>query len=91
MVDADYSANQAIRRAVEREYEISGEALRRHSVSHPDIFARVSHARQIIAFRNVLAHGYDVVEDAVVWEIIHKRLPELMREVDTLSLMEQAR
>ena len=41
-------------------------------------------ARQIIAFRNILVHGYDVVRNEVVWGILEIGLPTLNREVDSL-------
>src|SRR3990172_5993656 len=66
MSEADYLANEVVRRAVEREFEIIGEALRRLSSQHPDALARITAAPQIIAFRNILSRGYDVVEDLIV-------------------------
>lgn len=91
MDETDYIKNQVVRRAVEREFEIIGEALRRISASFPEVAARITGASQIISFRNVLAHGYDVVEDTIVWSILQKRLPTLLVEVQTLTAEEQAR
>lgn len=67
MSEADFLENQVVRRAVEREFEIIGEALRRMSAKFPDVAARITDASQIISFRNVLTHGYDAVEDTIVW------------------------
>ena len=36
---------------------------------------------QIIAFRNILIHAYDAVDDRVVWEAVTDRLPILLDEV----------
>ncbi len=77
-------AVETVRRAVEREFEIIGEALRRMAGRHPEAMARIADAPQIIAFRNVLAHGYDVIEDPIVWSIVVKRLPSLLEEVRKL-------
>lgn len=91
MGESDYLASEAIRRAVEREFEIVGEALRRLSVQHPDLAGRITGAPQIIAFRNVLSHGYDAVEDSIVWSIVVKRLPTLLDEVNALMAEERSR
>lgn len=34
------------------------------------MLARIDTWREIIGFRNVIAYGYDVVEDEIVWESI---------------------
>lgn len=45
---------------------------------------RISDLGTIIGFRNVLAHGYDVVDHEVVWETIRIDLPVLAAEASTL-------
>ena len=91
MSEADFLENQIVRRAVEREFEIIGEALRRMSAKFPDVAARITDASQIISFRNVLTHGYDAVEDTIVWSIVQKRVPTLLAEVNMLAEDEQTR
>ncbi|MBI4081777.1 MAG: DUF86 domain-containing protein [Candidatus Lambdaproteobacteria bacterium] len=91
MSEAGYLTSKTVRRAVEREFEIIGEALRRLAASHPETFRRITFATQIVSFRNVLAHGYDLVEDQLVWSIAEKRLPALLDEVRTLLAEEEAR
>jgi len=88
--EADYLENKPVRRAVEREFEIIGEALRRLSDSHPGVSARVTEIAQIISFRNVLAHGYDAVVDQRVWQAVTKNVPVLLAEVEALMEEEQA-
>ena len=44
----------------------------------------ITDARQIIAFRNILVHGYDIVRAEVVWGILENDLSALTKEVDTL-------
>lgn len=64
---AEYGADQMLRSAVERQFEIAGEAfarLRRHA---PDGAARIPYLAQIIGPRNRLIHGYDAINDAAVW------------------------
>jgi uncharacterized protein with HEPN domain len=70
-----------LQRAVEREFEIIGEALNRLDRLDPLTSACISELRRIVGFRNRIIHGYDTVDDAVVWGIVEKHLPSLMREV----------
>jgi uncharacterized protein with HEPN domain len=79
-----YSADRFFRRAVEREFEIIGEALRRIEQRDPPTAAGISELRRIIDFRNRIIHGYDSVDDAVVWGVIEKHLPSLVKEVTHL-------
>lgn len=81
---ADYARDAMLRAAVEREFEIIGEALSRLSVLDEGLASRISHHRQIVAFRNVLIHGYAEVDDRLVWDVVESRLPVLRREVALL-------
>ena len=80
----EYSADRFFRRAVEREFEIIGEALKRIEQSDSATAASISELRRIVDFRNRIIHGYDTVDDAVVWGIVEKHLPLLMKEVVAL-------
>jgi uncharacterized protein with HEPN domain len=81
---AEYEANRLLRRAVEREFEIAGEALNRLRHTDPIIAARVNQLPRIVGFRNRIIHGYDTIDDATVWGIINRHLPELLAQVETL-------
>jgi len=76
-----YQDNPVTRRAVERDFEIIGEALNRIKNTDSELLERVSEHRRIIGFRNILIHGYDVVDEAIVWQAVTKHLPILIREV----------
>jgi len=80
----DYVGDAMFKSAVERQFEIIGEALNRLVRADSPTAERISHCRRIIAFRNVLIHGYDVVEDHVVWDVVRKDLPALHRQVASL-------
>lgn len=80
----DYQSNAMLRAAVERQFEIIGEAMTRLSSLDQDTASRISEYAQIIAFRNVLIHGYADVNDRAVWFVIETDLPTLSREIDTL-------
>jgi uncharacterized protein with HEPN domain len=79
-----YASDELVRAAVERQFEIIGEALSRLLREAEDVAHEISGMRRIIAFRNRLAHGYDVVSNEAVWQIWEQHLPLLMSEVNAL-------
>ena len=74
-----------VRAAVERQFEIIGEALNRLSKVSPALARQVPNLGEIIGFRNVLIHGYAAVDDARVWQITETSLPDLREAVSALS------
>lgn len=80
----DYSGDRLLRQAVERNLEIVGEAVGRLRRDDPDTASRLSEHERIVAFRNVLIHGYDLVDDELVWDTIQTKLPVLLAEVEKL-------
>ncbi len=81
---ADYQQELMLRSAVERQFEIIGEALNQLFKVAPDVAGQISEYRRIVAFRNILIHGYADVDDRVVWGVIETDLPKLRSEVETL-------
>jgi len=79
-----YSSEPMLKSAVERQFEIIGEALRRLHTLDPAVASSIGQYRQIISFRNILIHGYDMVEDEVVWDVIQQNLPALKNHVESL-------
>jgi uncharacterized protein with HEPN domain len=80
----DYRGDRLLRQAVERNFEIIGEAMGRLARLDPVTAARIGQYQQIISFRNVLIHGYDLIDEAQVWEVICQNLPTLEGEVAAL-------
>ena len=76
--------DRLLRQAVERNFEIIGEAVRRLDREDPEIVGRIANHRHIIAFRNVLSHGYDIVDPAIVWSAVQDDLAPLLKDVETL-------
>lgn len=74
---ADYQAEVMLRSAVERQFEIIGEALNQLSKVDADLASQIPELRRIVAFRNILIHGYATVDDALVWQVLTEKLPEL--------------
>lgn len=81
---ADYDTDEMLRLAIERSFEIIGEALNRLSRVDQATANRISECPNIISFRNILSHGYDIVDHAVVWEVAQRDVPLLLREVEAL-------
>jgi len=77
----DYRSDVMLRSAVERQFEIIGEALARLERLDPSTASQIKDVREIIAFRNVLAHGYGVIDDGIVWGNIQLEVPDLLQTV----------
>ncbi|HZZ62140.1 MAG TPA: HepT-like ribonuclease domain-containing protein [Roseiarcus sp.] len=80
----DYVADVMLRSAVERQFEIIGEALRQLEKAAPDLALRLPERTKAIAFRNILIHGYNSIDDAIVWRTIHESLPALRARLAAL-------
>lgn len=81
---AGYVQNALVRAAVERQFEIIGEALSQLSKVSPELARQVPNLGEIIGFRNVLIHGYAAVNDARIWQITETSLPNLRAAVSAL-------
>ena len=77
-----YMADKMLRRAVEREFEIIGEAMSR--IEKLDSTIEISSKRQIISMRNRVIHGYDKIDNEIIWGTIVRHLPTLKLEIDNL-------
>ncbi|NNM95072.1 MAG: DUF86 domain-containing protein [Bacteroidia bacterium] len=79
---ADYKNNKLVKRAVERELEIIGEAMKRVLELDPEI--KINNPKGAVNFRNRISHGYDTIDDYIIWGIITRHLPILKKEVELL-------
>lgn len=80
----EYARDVQLRSAVERQFEIIGEALAQLSRLDPALAARISEKPRIIAFRNILIHGYAELDHRIVWDIVQSKLPTLRNDVEAL-------
>ena len=71
----DYAGNLLLRSAVERQFEILGEALNRASTMAPEIEALLPDLRRIVGMRNRIIHGYDSVDDEIIWDAFNIIFP----------------
>jgi uncharacterized protein with HEPN domain len=84
----DYLGDAMLRSAVERQFEILGEALNQLRKLAPAIAQRISDLGEIVDFRNLLIHGYATVDHGTVWRTVvddvarlHTQLGELLSEL----------
>lgn len=79
-----FSSDRTLRQAVERNFEIIGEAINRVARADETVASCLTDRRRIVAFRNILVHGYDNIDLDIVWAVIQNALPRLLDEVETL-------
>lgn len=75
-----YLSDKKTRRAVEREFEIIGEAMNKLLKLEPAI--NISDARLLIDFRNFVIHEYNKIDNNIMWAAIQDKLPTLLKEVE---------
>ncbi|MBE0663712.1 MAG: DUF86 domain-containing protein [Bacteroidales bacterium] len=80
----EYLNNKLLRRAIEREIEIIGEAINKILKQYPDL--KIENARRIVDTRNWVIHGYDKVDDVIIWGIVLNHLPKLQKEIQALLM-----
>ena len=81
---AAYQSDELLRSAVERQFEILGEALNQLSRLDPNMTEKIPDLPRIVAFRNILIHGYASVDDRLVWGVVESRLEPLLDVVAAL-------
>ncbi len=78
----DYTKDTILKRAIERDLEIIGEAINRILIIDPEF--PIQNARRIVGLRNQIIHAYDNISDENVWGIIINHLPDLEKEIEGL-------
>jgi uncharacterized protein with HEPN domain len=81
----EFQNNKLLRRAIEREIEIIGEAMNRILRIYPE--CKIKNARTIVDTRNWVIHNYDKVDDVILWSIVINHLPKLKSEI--IELLEK--
>lgn len=84
MVFEEYKKNKMLKRAVEREFEIIGEAMNRILKADSSYKDKIEDAANIIGLRNQVIHAYDNISDENIWAILINHLPKLKRDVNRL-------
>jgi uncharacterized protein with HEPN domain len=79
-----YLGDSQVQAAVERKFEIIGEALNRIKRLDSRVPESISEYQRIIGFRNVITHGYDALDTELVWDAVCNHLPTLIKQVEQL-------
>jgi uncharacterized protein with HEPN domain len=79
-----YESDRLLRSAVERQFEIIGEALNKAGAVEASLPAQLPEFHRIIGLRNRLIHGYDNVDDEILWDIVQSKLAPLKAQIDGL-------
>ncbi len=82
--EEEYRNDRLLRSAVDREFEVLGEALNRLRRDDEAVAARIPDLAEIVGFRNVLIHGYDIVDRGAVWKAILVEIPPLVASLSAL-------
>ncbi len=78
-----YKADFVVQRAIERDLEIIGEAVKK--LLELDNSIEISFSKRIIGLRNIISHAYDTVEPELIWGIIQKDIPVLYQEIQAIK------
>ena len=75
-------SSRMLQLALEREFEIIGEALLSlERVEMERLESKIPEYRKIIGFRNLVAHGYDQIDDLILWDLVTNHIPDLLKKV----------
>jgi uncharacterized protein with HEPN domain len=80
----DFMGDERTYDAVIRNLEIIGEAARNFEPEFQEKYPEIEW-RSIMAFRNILAHGYFSIKDEIVWDIVQNKVPLLEERITNLS------
>lgn len=79
-----YQQNIILKRAIERNLEIIGEAINRIIKRDETFTEKISEAKAIVGLRNQVIHAYDNISDENIWSILINHLPKLKQEIEFL-------
>ena len=79
-----YLTDRMRRSAVERQLEILGEACSRLAKLQPDRYGQIGSVKLAIGLRNRIIHGYDAVDDEIVFLTVKEDLPRLKDDLADL-------
>ncbi|MGM0601322.1 MAG: HepT-like ribonuclease domain-containing protein [Candidatus Rifleibacteriota bacterium] len=80
--EESFQSNELVQSACERKFEIIGEALNRLKRYFPKVAEEIPEIEKIVGFRNIIAHGYDIVDSEIVWETIQLYVPKLVKNIE---------
>ncbi|MBC7192372.1 HepT-like ribonuclease domain-containing protein [Marinobacter sp.] len=82
--EGEYLTDELLQSATERQFEIVGEAVNKLCKEFPAVGQSIPDYRKMIAFRNMLIHGYAVVDPVIVWGVVENNVPVLLECLEEL-------
>ena len=82
--EREYVDDELLQSATERQFEIIGEAVNKLCKDFPNVGHSIPDYQKMIAFRNMLIHGYAVVDPIIVWGVVEDNLPDLLERLEQL-------
>jgi len=79
-----YLNSELLQAAVERKFEILGEALKKACEEDPSLSDTIPDLRAVISMRNRIIHAYDAVDQWILWDAIHEDITQLKQHLDAL-------
>lgn len=80
-IAASLESDRLLGLAIIRLFEVLGEAASRVSLERKAQLQKIPWS-QVVAVRNRLIHGYDVVDYGIVWRIVEKDIGPLVRALE---------
>ncbi len=78
----DYSRDEVLELAVKMDMVLIAEALRRLDKATPEAVVRIPELPQIVSFRNVIVHSYDIVDEDTAWDTLIREIPLLKQQIN---------
>lgn len=79
----EYEADAMLSAAVERKFEVIGEALRLADAADAAVADLIPDLRMIVGMRNRIIHGCDSVDDETIWNVVEVHIPRLARQIES--------
>ncbi|HAV13093.1 MAG TPA: hypothetical protein DCX06_06335 [Opitutae bacterium] len=80
----DLLEDRGLQLILERLFEVLGEALNRLRNLDEEAFQQITDGHRIIGTRNLLAHGYDVVDHEILWAAVQSSLGHLEKDLERI-------
>ena len=77
---ANYTKNVLLKRGIERNLEIIGEAVNRIIKENSEF--QITNSPRIIGLRNQIIQAYDSISDENIWSIVINHIPNLKIEIE---------
>ena len=70
---------------------VAGRTFEHYTSDEPAVLEHIRDHRDVISFRNILIHGYDAIDDRIVWGVIEDDLDNLIEDAEALLDEDQDR